>query len=179
MSTDCCVRASCCSPSSPPLFEVPQPRFSHGNRRSCAQMQRRGSHPSSKRRLRDGARLRWTIGSFRRTTRFRWWKITFGCTRSRASAWRITRPQPAPPEPSCITPAQTQRGSLDHLDRIGYYERQNCLVLDAVTVRNLELIEPLFAGAERRRTLFRASIAPYADGQASAARLDAAPLDRC
>src|SRR5208283_4576450 len=41
---------------------------------------------------------------------------------------------------------QTQRGSLDHLDRIAYYERQSCLVLDAVTVRNLELIEPLFAG---------------------------------
>jgi DNA mismatch repair protein MutS len=39
----------------------------------------------------------------------------------------------------------TQRGSLDHVDRIGFYERQNCLVLDAVTVRNLELIEPLFA----------------------------------
>src|SRR5262249_49531577 len=36
----------------------------------------------------------------------------------------------------------TQRGTLDHIDRIGYYERQNCLVLDAVTVRNLELIEP-------------------------------------
>ncbi|HKD90262.1 MAG TPA: hypothetical protein VKB56_00110, partial [Terriglobales bacterium] len=39
----------------------------------------------------------------------------------------------------------TQRGSLEHIDRIGYYERQNCLVLDAVTVRNLELVEPLFA----------------------------------
>jgi DNA mismatch repair protein MutS len=51
---------------------------------------------------------------------------------------------------------QTQRGSLDHLDRIGYYERQNCLVLDAVTVRNLELIEPLFAGSADAVTLFRA-----------------------
>ncbi len=49
----------------------------------------------------------------------------------------------------------TQRGSLDHVDRIGWYERQNCLVLDAVTVRNLELIEPLFAGAEAGLTLFR------------------------
>src|SRR5947199_10860634 len=38
----------------------------------------------------------------------------------------------------------TQRGSLEHVDRIGYYERQDCLVLDAVTVRNLELVEPLF-----------------------------------
>jgi len=49
----------------------------------------------------------------------------------------------------------TQRGSLDHVDRIGFYERQNCLVLDAVTVRNLELIEPLFAGSADNATLFR------------------------
>src|SRR5215469_10735173 len=49
----------------------------------------------------------------------------------------------------------TQRGSLDHVDRIGWYERQNCLVLDAVTVRNLELIEPLFAGTDAGGTLFR------------------------
>ena len=50
----------------------------------------------------------------------------------------------------------TQRGTLDHVDRIGFYERQNCLVLDAVTVRNLELVEPLFAGAGDAVTLFRA-----------------------
>jgi DNA mismatch repair protein MutS len=49
----------------------------------------------------------------------------------------------------------TQRGSLDHVDRIGFYERQNCLVLDTVTVRNLELIEPLFAGTDAGVTLFR------------------------
>ena len=49
----------------------------------------------------------------------------------------------------------TQRGTLDHVDRIGFYERQNCLVLDAVTVRNLELIEPLFAGSDEGTTLFR------------------------
>jgi DNA mismatch repair protein MutS len=59
----------------------------------------------------------------------------------------------------------TQRGRLQHIDRIGYYERQHCLVLDAVTVRNLELIEPLFSTAARSSsaaalqaepTLFRA-----------------------
>src|SRR5437660_9659387 len=49
----------------------------------------------------------------------------------------------------------TQRGSLEHVDRVGFYERQNCLVLDAVTVRNLELIEPLFAGSDAGITLFR------------------------
>ena len=50
----------------------------------------------------------------------------------------------------------TQRGALEHVDRIGFYERQNCLVLDAVTVRNLELVEPLFAGSGDAVTLFRA-----------------------
>ncbi len=54
----------------------------------------------------------------------------------------------------------TQRGSLEHVDRIGFYERQNCLVLDAVTVRNLELIEPMFtasfSGSEAGFTVFRA-----------------------
>src|SRR5580658_7077037 len=57
----------------------------------------------------------------------------------------------------------TQRGTLDHVDRVGFYERQNHLVLDAVTVRNLELIEPLFAGTDAGVTLFRcldASITP-------------------
>jgi DNA mismatch repair protein MutS len=49
----------------------------------------------------------------------------------------------------------TQRGTLEHVDRVGFYERQNHLVLDAVTVRNLELIEPLFAGADAGVTLFR------------------------
>lgn len=47
----------------------------------------------------------------------------------------------------------TQRGALDHVDRVGFYERQNCLILDAVTVRNLELIEPLFAGTDTGATL--------------------------
>ncbi len=48
----------------------------------------------------------------------------------------------------------TQRGTLEHIDRIGYYQRQSCLVLDAVTVRNLELVEPLFT-ASGDVTLFR------------------------
>jgi DNA mismatch repair protein MutS len=39
----------------------------------------------------------------------------------------------------------TQRTALDHLDRPTFYDRADSMVLDAVTVRNLELIEPLFA----------------------------------
>ena len=39
----------------------------------------------------------------------------------------------------------TQRAALDHLDRPTFYDRADSMVLDAVTVRNLELVEPLFA----------------------------------
>ncbi|HEY7838871.1 MAG TPA: DNA mismatch repair protein MutS [Terriglobales bacterium] len=44
---------------------------------------------------------------------------------------------------------ETQRSQLVHIDRMGYYERQQGLVVDAVTARNLELVDPLFAGEER------------------------------
>jgi DNA mismatch repair protein MutS len=49
----------------------------------------------------------------------------------------------------------TQKGTLHHVDRIGFFERQDCLVLDAVTVRNLELVESLFSGEDAGITLFR------------------------
>src|SRR5260370_34023429 len=39
----------------------------------------------------------------------------------------------------------TQRDALDHLDRPTHYDRSDNMLLDAVTVRNLELIEPVFA----------------------------------
>ncbi|MCH8268343.1 MAG: DNA mismatch repair protein MutS [Acidobacteria bacterium] len=41
---------------------------------------------------------------------------------------------------------ETQQGTLAHLDRIRFYDRQEWMVLDSITVRNLELVEPLFAG---------------------------------
>jgi DNA mismatch repair protein MutS len=47
----------------------------------------------------------------------------------------------------------TQRSALDHLERPAFYDRSESLVLDAVTVRNLELTEPLFAGERRDSTL--------------------------
>ncbi len=40
----------------------------------------------------------------------------------------------------------TQRAALDHLDRPAHYDRTGDMVLDAVTVRNLEIVDPLFAG---------------------------------
>ena len=42
---------------------------------------------------------------------------------------------------------ETQRGSLAHLDGIRFYEQQDSLILDSSTLRNLELVEPLFAGS--------------------------------
>ena len=50
----------------------------------------------------------------------------------------------------------TQLGQLEHIDRVRYYEHSGCLQLDAVTVRNLELVEPLMPDARRDTTLFRA-----------------------
>lgn len=47
----------------------------------------------------------------------------------------------------------TQKSALDHLDRPAFYDRAEAMVLDAVTVRNLELVEPLFAGESRESTL--------------------------
>ncbi len=47
----------------------------------------------------------------------------------------------------------TQKSALDHLDRPSFYDRSEAMILDAVTVRNLELLEPLFAGETRESTL--------------------------
>lgn len=39
----------------------------------------------------------------------------------------------------------TQRAALDHLDPPKFFDRAETMVLDAVTVRNLELLEPIFS----------------------------------
>jgi DNA mismatch repair protein MutS len=51
---------------------------------------------------------------------------------------------------------KTMQGGLEHIDRIRFYERVGCLTLDAVSVRNLELVEPLFSGESAQTTLFNA-----------------------
>jgi DNA mismatch repair protein MutS len=56
---------------------------------------------------------------------------------------------------------ETQRSALAHVDRLAFYERQHGLVLDAVTVRNLELLEPLMAapgGREGAEATLRAAL---------------------
>jgi DNA mismatch repair protein MutS len=40
----------------------------------------------------------------------------------------------------------TQRAALDHLAPPAFYDRAGAMVLDAVTIRNLELLEPVFQG---------------------------------
>ncbi len=47
----------------------------------------------------------------------------------------------------------TQKSALDHLERPSFYDRSESLILDSVTVRNLELVEPLFAGESKESTL--------------------------
>jgi DNA mismatch repair protein MutS len=49
---------------------------------------------------------------------------------------------------------QTKQGGLEHVDGLKFYERSTCLELDAVSVRNLELVEPLFSGESAQTTLF-------------------------
>ena len=48
----------------------------------------------------------------------------------------------------------TKQGALAHLDTLRYYERSDALELDAVSVRNLELVEPLFSSEGPQTTLF-------------------------
>src|SRR5580658_3350767 len=60
------------------------------------------------------------------------------------------------PEDSATNPSLRPAGAgLEHLDRIAYYEQQDSMILDAVTTRNLELVEPS-AGEDASATLLRA-----------------------
>ncbi len=49
---------------------------------------------------------------------------------------------------------KTKQGGLEHLDIVRFYERSTSLEMDAVSVRNLELVEPLFSGESAQTTLF-------------------------
>ena len=48
----------------------------------------------------------------------------------------------------------TQKNDALHIDSLKFEEHSTALELDQVTVRNLELVEPLFAGQDDRATLF-------------------------
>ncbi len=49
----------------------------------------------------------------------------------------------------------TQKNEALHIDSLKFEEHSTALELDQVTVRNLELVEPLFSGPDDRATLFR------------------------
>src|SRR5579863_9493876 len=60
------------------------------------------------------------------------------------------------PEDSAANPSLRPAGAgLEHLDRIAYYEQQDSMILDAVTARNLELVEPS-AGDDASATVLKA-----------------------
>ena len=48
----------------------------------------------------------------------------------------------------------TQQIELDHINSVRYYERSENLQLDVVTVRNLELLEPVFSETTNEATLY-------------------------
>jgi DNA mismatch repair protein MutS len=49
----------------------------------------------------------------------------------------------------------TQQNEISHVDSLRFYARAECLHLDQVTARNLELVEPLFSESGPDVTLFR------------------------
>jgi DNA mismatch repair protein MutS len=60
------------------------------------------------------------------------------------------------PEDTAAVPSLRPAGAgLEHLDRISYYDQQDAMILDQVTARNLELVEPA-AGDDASATLLRA-----------------------
>jgi len=60
------------------------------------------------------------------------------------------------PDDVAMVPSLRPAGAgLEHLDRIGYYEQQDAMILDSVTAKNLELVEPS-AGDDVRATLLAA-----------------------
>ncbi len=50
---------------------------------------------------------------------------------------------------------QTQQNDAGHVDTIRFYERSQHMHLDQVTVRNLELLDPIFSESGSEATLFR------------------------
>ncbi len=60
------------------------------------------------------------------------------------------------PEDTAVVPSLRPAGAgLEHLDRISYYEQQDAMILDQVTTRNLELVEPA-TGDDPSATLLKA-----------------------
>ena len=79
--------------------------------------------------------------------------IISACWRSTAAAWTIARLPPARPRRFSTTCAKRSAPRSIIWSGPSFYDRADALVLDATTVRNLELVEPLFAGESKDATL--------------------------
>ncbi len=60
-----------------------------------------------------------------------------------------------PADATAVPSLRPAGAGLEHLDRIAYYEQQDAMILDQVTARNLELVEPA-AGDDASATLIKA-----------------------
>ena len=79
--------------------------------------------------------------------------ITSGCSRSTAAGWRGSRWRRARRRRCCTICGRRSGVRWIMCRRPRFYSRADALVLDATTVRNLELVEPLFAGESQESTL--------------------------
>ena len=137
--------------------------------RAFSRRLRRGPSNGTAERRAQAAETRLEEWIFRRDYGERLLTEQFGVAASKASAWPAIRRPSAPPARCCTTCAKLSRqdrrragqadvAALAHLDTIRYYEQQDALVLDPVTVRNLELLSPLYADEAPRASQRDASL---------------------
>ena len=103
-----------------------------------------------------------------------------GAVRSRGSGWS-DHPGAAIAAGAVVHYVRTtQRNEALHIDFAAFEEHSTALELDQVTVRNLELVEPLFDGTgSARHALPHFGRVPNARGQAAVAGYDPASAQRC
>ncbi len=76
------------------------------------------------------------------------------CGRWRGLGWRGIRQRRLQAGAVLHYVRTTQKNEALHIDSLKFQEHSTALELDQVTVRNLELVEPLFQGQDSRATLF-------------------------
>ena len=136
MNSRASSRPSCSSPQRPPSSPLSPPK--------------RSARPS----IPSAPRLASTHGPSAPTTPSRCSSANCRRARSMASASPAITAAAIAAGAALHYVRSTQAGDLSHIDGLRYYERAEHLELDPVSVRNLELVEPLFADASARTTLF-------------------------
>ena len=154
MNSEFCGRAKFCWREPATLFPVDRAggnRRSRGRRDAARRLGLRAELCHAAPRGTFSRRLPWKDSAWSgtpRRPRLRARSCTI-CARRRRSAR-------ASPRISALIPSLRPAGAgLEHLDRIAYYEQQDAMILDAVTARNLELVEPA-TGDDASATLLRA-----------------------